>query len=88
MSDEKFTKIPQNKNDLEYNQYGLSVEGKVGVRVVDSLKGSTGEYIDVYLGKEFTKMLELVTEMNENLAIVVNHLREITQINSDNGEIF
>ena len=88
MSDEKFTELPGNKNDLDYNKYGLSTDGKVGVRVVDALKGSTGEAIDVYLGKEFTTMLELITEMNENLAIVVNHLREISDINSDHGEIF
>lgn len=88
MSDKTYTTLPTNRNDKENERFGLTSSGKVGVRVVDALKGSDGEYIDVYLGKEITLILEQLKEMNENLAIAVNHMRQISGLETEKGDIF
>lgn len=86
MSDEKFENLPQNKNDLEYNKYGLGGDGKVGVRVVGATTNSDGLEVTDTLLKEVQRMMVVMESMAESLEIAVNHLRAITELNREKGD--
>jgi len=85
MSDQKYTELPSNRNDLEYDRFALSDEGKVGVRVVDSLKLSDGVQINTYLTKQFEIMVEQLDNLNEKVEALLNHVRIINELDDHKG---
>lgn len=85
MSDKKYTELPTNRNDLEYDRFGLDADGKVGVRMVDGLKDSSGQIIDLFLSKQFEIMIEQLDSLNEKVEALLNHVRIINELDDHKG---
>jgi hypothetical protein len=88
MSDQTFSTLPTNRNDKENNRFGLDSDGKVGVRVLDATKGSDGQELAVVLA-DLVDMLQTELEsINNTMQRILNHQRQITGIDTKEGDMF
>jgi nanoRNase/pAp phosphatase (c-di-AMP/oligoRNAs hydrolase) len=80
--------LPDHINDLEKQSYNEDADGNVGVRVLGGTRNAAGVELSTTLEQEVRDLLSALEEMNTSLRIAVNHLRLITNVNTDEGDIY
>jgi len=83
-----FESLPPNRNDKENARFGLDANDRIGVRVIGGTTAKDGSDLSEVLVQQVRDISTVLSDMQESLEIIANHMRVITSIEADKGEKF
>ena len=80
--------LPSNRNDKENARFAETAAGEVSVRVSGGTTSEAGVDINDTMLDQFRVMTILLCDIKETLERSLNHLRIITGVEEDEGDIY